>query len=74
MKKNLEKLSKARINKNTTEELELDDAIKYLEHLVKEYPQLMDITTTDSVNELLKKNHYLIEGSKVRAALKIGEL
>lgn len=71
MKKKLEKLSKARINKYSTEEIELDDAIRYLENLVEEYPQLMDISTTESVNDLLMKNGCFIESSKVKAALKI---
>lgn len=71
MKKNIERLKKARLNGNNYENLELDDVLSYLDKLVDEYPQLMDITTVESVNSILNDNATLIESQKVKEVLRI---
>lgn len=42
-----------------------------LDKLVDEYPQLMDITTVESVNSILNDNATLIESQKVKEVLRI---
>ena len=71
MKKNIERLKKARLNGNNYENLDLDDVLSYLDKLVDEYPQLMDITTVESVNSILNDNAALIESQKVKEVLRI---
>lgn len=74
MKKKLNRLSNANIKNVERQELNLDDVIAQLESLIKEYPALMDESTTENILSLLKMNAGLQENVKIKEALRIDGL
>ena len=74
MKKKLNRLSNATIKNVERQELSVDDVIAQLNSLIKEYPTLMDESTTENISALLKMNAGLQENAKIKEALRIGGL
>lgn len=74
MKKKLNRLSNANIKNVERQELNVDDIIAQLESLIKEYPALMDESTTENISALLKMNVSLQENAKIKEALRIDVL
>lgn len=74
MKKKLNRLSNANIKNVERQELKVDDVIERLDSLIKEYPALMDESTTENISALLKMNAGLQENAKIKEALRIDDL
>lgn len=74
MKKKLSRLSNANIKHIERQELNVDDVIAQLDSLIKEYPALMDESTTENISALLKMNAGLQENVEIKETLKIDSL
>ncbi len=74
MKKKLNRLSNANIKNIERQELNVDDVIAQLDSLIKDYPALMDESTTENISALLKMNVSLQESEKIKEALRIDDL
>lgn len=74
MKKKLNRLSNANIQNVELRELDVDGVIAQLDSLIKEYPALMDESTTENISALLKMNSGWQENAKIKEALRIDGL
>ena len=74
MKKKLNRLSNASIQNVEIRELDVDGVIAQLDSLIKEYPALMDESTTENISALLKMNSGWQENAKIKEALRIDGL
>lgn len=74
MRKKLNRLSNANIKNVERQELNVDGVIAQLDSLIKEYPALMDESTTENISALLKLNAGLQENTKLKEALRIDGL
>lgn len=74
MKKKLNRLLNANIKNVERQELNVDGVIAQLDSLIKEYPALMDESTTENITALLKMNAGLQENAKIKEALRIDGL
>lgn len=71
MKKKLNRLSNANIDNIKRQELDVSDVIAQLESLIKEYPALMDDSTTENIMALLRMNSDKQENEIIKVVLKI---
>ena len=72
MKKKLNRLSNANIdNIKSRQELDMSDVIAKLDSLTKEYPALMDDSTTENIMALLRINSDKQENEIIKEVLKI---
>lgn len=71
MKKKLNRLSNANIDNIKRQELDVSDVIAQLDSLIKEYPALMDDSTTENIMALLRMNSDKQENEIIKDVLKI---
>lgn len=71
MKKKLNRLSNANIEYIKKQELDMCDVVAQLDSLIKEYPALMDDSTTENIMALLKMNSDKQENEVIKEILKI---
>ena len=71
MKKKLNRLANANIDNIKRQELDVGEVIAQLDSLIKEYPALMDDSTTENIAALLKMNSDSQENKKIKEVLKI---
>lgn len=71
MKKKLNRLSNANIDNIKRQELDVSDVIAQLDSLIKEYPALMDDSTTENIMALLRMNSDKQENEIIKEVLKI---
>ena len=71
MKRNLDRLSRANINKVNFPELDIKDLIEYMDDITEKYPALIDEKTAVSVLDILKTNTNAIDNQKILEALSI---
>lgn len=73
MKKNIDRLSKAKINGIDCQSLNFNQVLSCLNKFVEKYPELMDMQTTFSIKELLKANWDTAENEKILEVLRIDD-
>lgn len=71
MKKKLNRLSNANIEHIKKQELDVCDVVAQLDSLIKEYPALMDDSTTENIMALLRMNSDKQENEVIKEVLKI---
>ena len=71
MKKKVERLSKACIGDINIPELDISQVLAYMESIIKDYPTLMDESTSLNVINILGPNLNSIESTKILTTLKI---
>ncbi len=71
MKKKLNRLTNANIDNIKRQELDVGEVIAQLDSLIKEYPALMDDSTTENIAALLRMNSDSQENKKIKDVLKI---
>ena len=71
MKKKLNRLSNAKIDSIKRQELDVGEVIAQLDSLIKEYPALMDDSTTENIAALLRMNSDSQENKKIKEVLRI---
>lgn len=71
MKRNLERLSKARINDADFPQIDMNQVLAYMDTVVSKYPALMDEKNSSSVLDLLRSNENLSENKRIMETLKI---
>lgn len=71
MKKKLNRLSNVNIEYIKKQELDMCDVVAQLDSLIKEYPALMDDSTTENIMALLKMNSDKQENEVIKEILKI---
>lgn len=71
MKKKLNRLANANIDSIKRQELDAEEVIAQLDSLIKEYPALMDDSTTENIAALLRMNSDSQENKKIKDVLKI---
>ena len=74
MKKKLNRLSNANVNNVERQELKMEDVVVQLDAIIKEYPALMDDSTSENILALLKMNADLQENEKIKEVLGIESL
>lgn len=71
MKKKLNRLTNANIDNIKRQELDVGEVIAQLDSLIKEYPALMDDSTTENIAALLRMNSDSQENKKIKEVLRI---
>ena len=71
MKKKLNRLANANIDNIKRQELDVGEVIAQLDSLIKEYPALMDDSTTENIAALLRMNSDSQENKKIKEVLRI---
>lgn len=71
MKKNIERLSRARINEIDMSELEMNQVLAFMDTVIDRYPALMDEKTSISVLDILNSNSNTMENQRILEVLKI---
>ncbi len=71
LKKKLNRLSNANIDNIKRQELDVSDVVAQLDSLIKEYPALMDDSTTENIMALLRMNSDKQENEIIKEVLKI---
>lgn len=71
MKRNLDRLSKAKINEINMPQLDMNQVLSYMDTIVEKYPALMDKQTSISVLDILNSNSNRAENKKILEVLKI---
>lgn len=71
MKKNIDRLSKARINDVNMPQLDMNQVLAYMDSIVEKYPALMDEKTSVSVLDILHGNSNAMENRRIIEALRI---
>ena len=71
MKRNIDRLSKAKINEINMPQLDMNQVLSYMDTIVEKYPALMDKQTSISVLDILNSNNNRAENKKILEVLKI---
>lgn len=73
MRKNIDRLSKAKINDSRVTVLDMNQVISLMDAILIRYPALMDEETSDSILNILSSNGNLEENRKFKEALRIND-
>lgn len=71
MRKNLERLSRAKINEKDFPQLDMNHVLAYMDSVVDKYPALMDEKTSAAILNLLRNNSNVAENTKILEVLNI---
>ncbi len=71
MKKNIERLSRVRINEIDMPELDMNQVLAFMDTVIDRYPALMDERTAISVLDILNSNSNATENRRILEVLKI---
>lgn len=73
MRKNIDRLSKAKINDSKVTVLDMNQVITLMDAIIIRYPALMDEETSDSILNILSSNANLEENRKFKEVLRIND-
>ena len=71
MKRNINRLSKAKIYESNMPQLDMKQVLIYMDIIIEQYPALMDEQTSCSILDILHSNSNLAENKKILEVLKI---
>ena len=71
MKRNMERLSRAKINNVDMPQLDMKQVLEYMDSVVDKYPALIDEKTSVSVLDILHGNSDIAENKQILVALRI---
>lgn len=71
MKRDIDRLTKAKINDVNMPKLDMDQVLAYIDSIAEKYPALMDKKTSLSVFNILNTNANTFENEKIMEALRI---